>query len=107
MVAPRTVVRTPLVRRQLGYDLDLDGFDTDHVTFGDEVVYRNPYLGQRWMDEEIAIGTLLDATATWVRGEGPEPYPLADGAQDHLLALAVEESAARDQPVTTTSEAWA
>jgi len=106
MVAPRTIARTPLVRRQLGYDLDLDGFDTEHVTFGDEVVYRNPYLGRRWMDEEIAIGTLLDATASWVRDEGPEPYPLADGAQDHLIALAIEESAAKDQPVSTSVEAW-
>lgn len=107
MVAPRTVVRTPLVRRQLGYDLDLDGFDTDHITFGDAVMYRNPYPGRRWMDEEIAIGTLLEATGAWVRGEGPEPYPLAEGAQDHLIALAIEESAASDQPVTTDREAWA
>ncbi|MBA3528427.1 MAG: gfo/Idh/MocA family oxidoreductase, partial [Propionibacteriaceae bacterium] len=55
MVAPRTIVRTPLVRRQTGYDLDLDGFDTHHITFGSEVLYRNPYLGRRWMDDEIAI----------------------------------------------------
>ena len=106
MVAPRTVVRTPLLRRQTGYDLDLDGFDTDHITFGDEVLYRNPYPGRRWMDEEIAIATLLDAMAAWVRGEGPPPYPLAEGAQDHLLALAIEKAAAADQTVTTTVEPW-
>ena len=106
MVAPRTVVRTPLLRRQTGYDLDLDGFDTDHITFGDQVLYRNPYPGRRWMDEEIAIATLLDAMASWVRDEGPPPYPLADGAQDHLLALAIEEAVATDQTVTTTVEPW-
>jgi len=107
MVAPRTLVRTPLVRRQTGYDMDLDGFDTDTITFGDEVLYRNPYPGRRWSDEEIALGTLLERTGAWVRGEGPEPYPLADGAQDHLIALAIEEAAASDRTVTTTTEAWA
>ncbi|MET8153675.1 Gfo/Idh/MocA family protein [Actinoplanes sp. NPDC049668] len=105
--APRTVVRTPLVRRQTGYDLDLDGFDTDTITYGGDVLYRNPYPGRRWSDEEIAIATLLDATAAWVRGEAEAPYPLADGAQDHLLALAVEEAADTDRTVTTGTEPWA
>src|SRR3954468_21106763 len=31
---PRTLVRSPLVRRQTGYALDLDGFDTDTITYG-------------------------------------------------------------------------
>ncbi|GAA2587126.1 hypothetical protein GCM10010435_76700 [Winogradskya consettensis] len=106
LTAPRTVVRTPLVRRQTGYDLDLDGFDTDTITLGGDVLYRNPYPGRRWSDEEIAIATLLDATAAWVRGEGPPPYPLAEGAQDHLIALAVQESAETDRTVTTTVESW-
>ncbi|MFI7601959.1 Gfo/Idh/MocA family protein [Actinoplanes sp. NPDC049681] len=107
LTAPRTIVRTPLVRRQTGYDLDLDGFDTDTITFGGEVLYRNPYQGRRWSDEEIAIATLLDATAAWVRGTAPAPYPLADGAQDHLIALAVEEAATTDRTVTTAAEDWA
>lgn len=106
LTAPRTIVRTPLVRRQTGYDLDLDGFDTDTITFGGEVLYRNPYPGRRWSDEEIAIATLLDATAAWVRGTAPAPYPLADGAQDHLVALAVEEAAGTDRTVTTAAEDW-
>ncbi|MEU7901330.1 Gfo/Idh/MocA family oxidoreductase [Actinoplanes sp. NPDC049118] len=105
--APRTVVRTALVRRQTGYDLDLDGFDTDTITLGGEVLYRNPYPGRRWSDEEIAIATLLDATAAWVRGAATAPYPLADGAQDHLLALAIEEAADTDRTVTTGTEPWA
>ena len=61
----------------------------------------------RWSDEEIAIATLLEATAAWVRGAAPAPYPLADGAQDHLIALAVEEAADTDRTVTTGTEAWA
>ena len=106
MCDPRTLVRTPLVRRQTGYDLDLIGYDTEHICFGADVLYRNPYPGRRWMDDEIAIATLLDRTADWVRGEGPEPYPLAEGAQDQQIALAIEESADSDTTVTTSREAW-
>lgn len=106
LAGPRTLVRTPLLRRQSGHDLDLLGFDTEHITFDGSVVYRNPYVGQRWMDEEIAVATLLERTAAWVHGEGPEPYPLAEGLHDQQVALAVERSADLDAPVTTSSEGW-
>ncbi|HET9874093.1 MAG TPA: hypothetical protein VFP89_16040 [Propionibacteriaceae bacterium] len=106
MTGPRTLVRTPLVRRQSGYDLDLNGYDTEHISFGSEVLYRNPYLGRRWMDEEVAMATLLERMARWVHGEGPEPYPLAEGIQDSQLALTIEESADRDVTVTTSHEGW-
>ncbi len=107
LVAPRTIVRSRLERRQTGYDLDLDGFDTDHITCGPQVLYRNQFIGRRWNDEEIAIATLLERTGAWVRGEGPAPYPLAEGAQDHVLALAVDQALAADRTVTTEVEPWA
>ena len=106
MTDPRTLVRTPLVRRQTGHDLDLIGYDTEHISLGSEVLFRNPYPGRRWMDDEIAIATLLEQTARWVRGEAPEPYPLAEGMQDQQLALAIEEAADTDTTVTTSTEAW-
>jgi predicted dehydrogenase len=107
MAGPRTILRSALVRSQLGYDLNLDGYDTEHIAFDGEVVYRNPFLGLRLMDEEIAIASLLTATGAWARDEGPAPYPLAQGCQDHLIALAVEESAATGGPVVTGVEPWA
>jgi predicted dehydrogenase len=106
LAADRTIVRSPIVRRQTGYDLDLDGFDTDHITFGSDVLYRNPYQGQRWNDEEIAIATLLRDMAGWVSDGGPEPYPLADGIQDHRIALAVEEAAEVGTAVLVADEPW-
>jgi predicted dehydrogenase len=106
MTGPRTLVRTPLVRRQTGYDLDLIGYDTEHISFGSEPLYRNPYPGRRWMDDEIAMATLLERTAAWVRGDGPEPYSLAEGAHDQQLALAIEQSADSDTTVITPREAW-
>jgi len=106
LLGPRRIARTPLVRRQTGYDLDLDGYETDHITLGDEVLFANPYLGNRWSDEEIAIATLLERTAAWVRGDGPAPYPLHEGLQDHHLALAVEEAAGTGRTVVTGREPW-
>jgi predicted dehydrogenase len=107
MPAPRTITVTPLLRRQSGHDLDLNGFDTQTITLGGQVLHRNRYLGHRFNDDEIATATLLEAMADWVRGAGPPPYPLAEGAQDHLLALAIEQAADTGRQITTTTEAWA
>ena len=54
----------------------------------------------------IAMATLLERTSEWARGQGPPPYPLAEGVQDQQVALAIEESADRDTTVTTSREAW-
>jgi hypothetical protein len=45
--------------------------------------------------------------AAWRRDEGAPPYPLADGCQDHAVALAVEQAADTGETITTTREAWA
>jgi predicted dehydrogenase len=106
LVDPTTPVREELVRRHTGRELNLEGFDLDHVSFGGTVVYRNPYRGARLSDEEIAIATMLDRTAAWCRGEGEPPYPLADGCQDHWLGLAIEDAARRGTAVTTGPGPW-
>lgn len=106
LTGPRTIVRTPLVRRRTGHDLDRLGFDTDHIAMGGEVLFRNPYVGLRFNDDEIATAGLLQAMAAWVRGDGAAPYPLAEGTHDHLVALAIEQAAATDCTVTTTAEPW-
>ena len=43
LAGPRTIVRESLTRNQTGYDLNLDGFDTELISRGDTVLYRNPY----------------------------------------------------------------
>ncbi|GAA0497688.1 hypothetical protein Ade02nite_53920 [Paractinoplanes deccanensis] len=106
LAGPRTILRAPLVRRQTGYDLDLDDFDTDTIALGERVLFRNPFPGRRWNDEEIAMATMLRRMASWVRGEGPPPYPLADGAHDHLVALAIEEAADTGETVTVDVPPW-
>lgn len=106
LAEPRTIIRGPLTRRQTGYDLDLDGFDTDSISFGSDVLYHNPFPGRRFNDEEVAIATLLVQMAAHVRGDGPAPYPLADGCHDHRIALAVDEALATDRAAVTGAEPW-
>jgi hypothetical protein len=107
MPESRTILRSSLIRSQLGYDLNLDGYDTEHISFDGRVLFRNPILGHRLMDEEIAIASMLLATASWARGEGPAPYPLAQGCQDHLISLAIDEATTTGAPITVGVEAWA
>ncbi|WP_433435519.1 Gfo/Idh/MocA family protein [Nonomuraea sp. CA-141351] len=104
---PRTPVESHLIRRQTGIDLNLEGFDLDHISFDGRVVYRNEYQGARFSEDDLAVVSLLCHMTDWCRGEAPEPYPLAEGCQDHLISLAIGESLRTGAGVTTAQEAWA
>ena len=106
-VDAQTVVTSSIERRQTGIEQQLDGWDTQHISLDGRVLWRNPFEGARLADDDVAVATLLQRCAAWARGEGPEPYPLADGSQDHLLGLAIGESARTGAPVTAGPEAWA
>jgi predicted dehydrogenase len=107
LAEPTAITKSQFTRYQLGQDLNLDGHDTEHVSFDGKVVYQNPFIGLRLMDEEIAILSLMLEMSDWVLGSGPEPYPLAEASQDHLISLAIDESLATGNTVTTNIEAWA
>ena len=107
LVAERTVVTATIARSQLGHDLNLDGAETEHLSLGTDVLWRNPFPGLRLMDEEVAIAAVMVAAADWARDEGAGPYPLADACQDHLVGLAVHRSAATGAPVDTALPPWA
>ena len=102
-----TVVESHLVRRQTGLDLNLEGFDLDHISLDGAVLYRNPFMGARFSEDDLGVALLLDRVGAWARDEGPEPYPLADGLQDHLVSLAILESVSTGADVRTGVEAWA
>lgn len=106
LTGPRSVVESHLVRRQTGVEQDLPGFDLEHLSLDGRVLYANPFEGARLGDDEIAGASLLAGTAAWVAGDGPQPYPLAEGAQDHLLGRAIVESARTGRSVRTAVEAW-
>ncbi|WP_214103794.1 Gfo/Idh/MocA family protein [Acrocarpospora catenulata] len=107
LTEPGTPVESHLIRRQTGIDLNLEGFDLDHISFDGRVIYRNAYQGARFSEDDLAVVSLACQMTAWCRGEAPEPYPLADGCQDHLLSLAIEESVRTGTTVTTSREPWA
>ncbi|WP_341360460.1 hypothetical protein V5H98_04545 [Georgenia sp. M64] len=72
-----------------------------------QVRWRNSFLGARLSEDDLAVAAILVEAARWGRGEGPAPYPLAGGLQDHMLALAVEDSARTRTTGGTRVEAWA
>lgn len=103
---PNAITKSQFIRYQLGQDLNLDGHDTEHISLDGEEIYFNPFVGKRFMDEEIAIASLMRGMSRWVSEAGPEPYPLAQAAQDHLIGLAIEQSALTGIKVQTQREAW-
>jgi predicted dehydrogenase len=104
---PRTVVESHLIRRQTGLDLNLEGSDLDHISLDGTVLYRNPFFGARFSEDDLGVALLLQRVGAWARDAGPAPYPLAEGLQDHLLSLAILESAESGRDVMTATEAWA
>ena len=101
------ITSTKIERYQLGYDLNLDGFDTEHLSFDGRLVFKNPFVGLRFMDEEIAIAQLMVQMADWINGSAQPPYPLSEASQDQLVSLAMDESVASGKSVTTQNQDWA
>jgi len=101
-----TPVRSRLERRLTGLDLDLEGLEVRHLSFDGRVVWRNAFAGSGFSEDDLAVAALLADVGAWARGDAPPPYPLAEACQDHLISLALEESARSGRPVTTTTEAW-
>jgi predicted dehydrogenase len=106
LVDAYTAVESPLVRRQAGLDLNLEGVDLQHISFDGRVVWRNAFAGARFSEDDLAVADLLAATGAWARGEGPAPYPLAEACADHQIALAMGESVRTGGTVTTSTEGW-
>lgn len=101
------VVVSPITYRRTGVDLNLEGNDVVSAFFEGRIVYRNPWAGTRLSEDDIAVASLLETTGRWARGDGPEPYPLAEACQDHLLGLAIGESARTGADVRVARQPWA
>jgi len=104
---PTTPISSELSRRQTGIDLNLEGLDLKHISFDGDVIYRNPFVGSGMSDDDIAVAAIVEATGAWARGDAPGPYPLAQACQDHLIALAIEESGRTGADVAVGREPWA
>ncbi len=100
-------VTSPIVYRRTGVDMNLEGNEVVHTSFDGRVIYRNPWVGTNLSEDDIAVASHLAAVGLWARDEGPEPYPLAQGCQDHAVGLAIEQSARTRKDVRVEGEVWA
>jgi predicted dehydrogenase len=105
LVDPVSPVTSTLAYRRRG--VDLEGVDLDTIAFDGRIVHRNAWAGTRMSDDDVAVAELLARTGSWARGEGPEPYPLAQACQDHAISLAMAESARTHADVRVSAEPWA
>jgi predicted dehydrogenase len=106
-LSPDGVIVSPISYRRTGVDMNLEGNELVAGYFEGRVVYENPWPASRLSEDDVAVASFLEETGRWARGEGPEPYPLAEACQDHLLGLAIEESARTGADVQVTKEVWA
>jgi predicted dehydrogenase len=100
-------VTSPIVYRRTGVDLNLEGNEVVHASFDGRVIWRNPWVGTRLSEDDIAVASHLEAVGRWARDEGPAPYPLEQGCQDHAVGLAIEQSARTQEDVRVEREVWA
>lgn len=101
----RSPVLIRLLRQDTGHFANLEDYHHLGILAGAEWLYRNPYTEARFSDDEIAVAACLDGMKTYVE-TGRSFYSFAEAAQDHYLALAMDEAARTGIPVTTADQAW-
>jgi predicted dehydrogenase len=106
MLDDTTPIASRIERAVTGTGMNYEGTDLTHLTFEGRVVFRNVYEGGRLSDDEIGTAELLAQTGAWTRGDGPAPYPLAEGMHDHHVGIAMEESVTTGAAVSTGEEPW-
>ncbi|MCL2415263.1 MAG: Gfo/Idh/MocA family oxidoreductase [Defluviitaleaceae bacterium] len=96
----KTPIESSFIRKNLGYDENLEGHDLKGIIGDGSWYYRNPYQGLRFSDDEIAVAGCLESMVAYIQG-GPDFYSFEEAAQDIYLALMVEKAAKSGERVTT------
>jgi predicted dehydrogenase len=101
----RTPAGFSLVRRDTGHEGNLEGHALDSILAGGHILYRNPFPGMRWSDDEIAVATSLARMQRYVQS-GEEFYSVAEACQDRYLDLLVEEAASSGKTLAAEKQPW-
>lgn len=76
------------------------------MMLGERFLYRSPFFKARLNDDEIAVATVLEGMAEYVRS-GREIYSLADALQDMYISIQMNRAAEQPlRPITTVSQPW-
>ncbi|WP_410513679.1 Gfo/Idh/MocA family oxidoreductase [Paenibacillus sp. BR2-3] len=101
-----TPLYSKLRRVDAGHGGNLEGFYLKGIMGGGEWLYRNPFAPARLTEDEIAIAESLARMGHYVQG-GPSFYSLAEGSQDHYLALLIDQAAASGGTVVSSeTQIW-
>ncbi len=106
----RTSVRLDLQRVDTGQGSNPESYYHRGFMAGDTWLYESPFPGVPLGDDEIAGAVMMRKMSDYVEGGGDGdlgPYPFAEGAQDHYLALCIDEAVAGGETITTTVQPWA
>lgn len=100
-------IRTVHLERVVaGQDGDLSGHELMGITGLEGWAWRNPFMGARLADDEIAVAECLVRMAAHVEGADGF-YNVADGAQDHYLWLLLQQAAASGETLRSEVQPWA
>jgi predicted dehydrogenase len=101
----RTPVTLDLRRLDTGQNGSPEQYAHRGILAGDEWIYRNPFPGTGLADDEIAGAIVLAGMTEYAAG-GRGPYDFAQAAQDHYLALCIEQAIATGTTITTEPQPW-
>ncbi|MDQ0193944.1 Gfo/Idh/MocA family protein [Paenibacillus wynnii] len=98
-------VYSELRRVDTGHGGNLEGFYLKGIMGDREWLYRNPFAPARLAEDEIAIAESLARMGRYAQG-GPSFYSLAEGSQDHYLAMLMTQAAATGEAITSVTQVW-
>jgi predicted dehydrogenase len=101
----RTPIELNLNRINTGENENFEGFFLKGITFGDDWIYKNPFIPARLSDDEIAMATVLKKMYEYVNG-GESFYSLAEASQDQYLSLMIDKSIALEKALSTETQCW-
>lgn len=100
-----TPLHLELKRVNRGEEENVEGHFTRGVVLGDRYVYQNPFVPARLYDDEIAVATCLRNMADYVV-TGTSFYDLREAAQDHYVAMLIEEAIRTGETITSVPQPW-
>ena len=92
-------------RRNIGEDLNLEGTGLHQITFGNEILYKNPYLSSGMTDDELAVMHVLEKMAEYVRS-GHNFYSLAEACHDAHLEYLINTACETKTDLKGQAQAW-
>ena len=101
----QTPIRVRFERQDAGQTGNLEGYYHKGYTAGETWWYQNPFIPARLSDDEVAVATCLDRMGRYLE-TGKSFYSLAEGSQDHYLAMVIEEAARSGKVLASASQVW-